>query len=270
MANSDTKFIGAIPDIYDQYLVPQIFESYAQDLAQRTAALAPSDILETAAGSGVVTRAVFPHLGENANYTVTDLNPPMLERARSTMPDDPRLNWKPTDALALDFADESFDLALCQFGVMFYPDRIKGNAEAYRVLRDGGHYIFNVWDQIADNEFADEVTKSLAELYPDDPPKFLDRTPHGYCDLDLIRSDLEAAGFSNVEIAKKTEISHAAHHSHPAIAYCQGTPLRNELVARDETGLQAATDHAALAIGKRFGQGAVTGKIQGFVVTALK
>lgn len=270
MTASDTKFIGAIPDIYDQYLVPQIFESYAEDLAQRMASHRPTDILETAAGSGVVTRAAFPHLASDANYTVTDLNPPMLDRARSTLPDDRRLNWKPTDALSLDFADESFDMMLCQFGVMFYPDRIKGNAEAYRVLRNGGRYIFNVWDQIADNEFADEVTKSLAEIYPDDPPNFLDRTPHGYYDLDLIRTDLEAAGFSNIEIAKKTEISRAAHHSHPAIAYCQGTPLRNELEARDASGPQAATDHAARAIGKRFGEGAVQGKVQGYVVTALK
>lgn len=270
MSDSDKKFVGAIPDIYDQYLVPLIFERHADDLAERMAGFAPKDILETAAGSGVVTRAAFKQLSDDARYVVTDLNAPMLDRARSTLPDDPRLSWQASDALSLDFPDAQFDLILCQFGVMFYPDRVKGNAEAHRVLRDGGRYIFNVWDHIGVNEFADEVTNALAEIYPDDPPAFLDRTPHGYYDLDLIRADLTAAGFSDIKIDMKTDVSHAAHHTHPAIAYCQGTPLRNELEARDPARLQEATDHAAAAIKKRFGDGAVQSKIQGYVVTATK
>ena len=130
MLATDKVFAGSIPELYDNVLVPLIFEVYAADMAGRVTEQPVHDVLETAAGSGVVTRALAPLLAADARYVVTDLNPPMLERARARQGDDPRLTWQPADALDLPFPDASFDAVCCQFGVMFFPDRIKGYAEA--------------------------------------------------------------------------------------------------------------------------------------------
>jgi ubiquinone/menaquinone biosynthesis C-methylase UbiE len=225
--------------------------------------------LEIAAGSGVVTRDLAPRLPSGANYIVTDLNQPMLDYAASRQPPDARIKWRQADALALPFEDAAFDLVCCQFGAMFFPDRISGYREARRVLKPGGHLLFNVWDRIEENIFADDVTTALAKMFPADPPRFLARTPHGYHDTALIRRELEAAGFSRVAIDTRADQSRASSARLPAVAYCQGTPLRNEIEARDAGRLEAATDHAASVIVERHGSGAVSAKIQAHVISAV-
>jgi ubiquinone/menaquinone biosynthesis C-methylase UbiE len=268
MSSTDKVFAGAIPEFYDGYLVPLIFQAYARDIAGRVAALRPTRVLETAAGTGVVTRALAPMLGKDASYTVTDLNQPMLDRAKAQQARDARITWKQADALALPFPDASFDAVLCQFGVMFFPDRIAGYREARRVLKPGGTFLFNVWDRIENNDFGDVVTQAAAEIFPTDPPRFLARTPYGYHDKSRIDADLRAGGFSTIDIATVTETSAAKSARDPAIAFCQGTPLRGEIEAHDAGALEKVTAHAAQAIAKRFGSGPVKGKIQAHVVTA--
>jgi SAM-dependent methyltransferase len=199
---------------------------------------------------------------------VTDLNQPMLDYAASRQAPDTRIKWRQADALALPFDDEAFDVVCCQFGAMFFPNRIAGYREAKRVLKPGGHFLFNVWDRIEDNVFADDVTNALAEIFPSDPPRFLVRTPHGYHDTALIRGELKAAGFRHVAIETRAEQSRASSAREAAIAYCRGTPLRSEIEARDAGKLDAATDYAAAAIARRHGGGKVAAKIQAHVITA--
>jgi ubiquinone/menaquinone biosynthesis C-methylase UbiE len=269
MLETDKIFAGSIPENYDRYMVPLIFEPFAADLARRAAAFSPDAVLEIAAGTGVVTRALAPKLSPGATYTVTDLNQPMLDYAAARQPPDSRIEWRQADALALPFEDAAFDLVFCQFGVMFFPDRISGYREARRVLRPGGHLLFNVWDRIEENVFANDVTNALAEMFPDDPPRFLARTPHGYHDTALIRREVEEAGFSNVAIETREERSRAPSPRLPALAYCQGTLLRSEIEARDAEKLAAATDHTASAIAGRHGSGEVSAKIQAHVIEAV-
>ena len=268
MSETDKVFAGSILENYDRYLVPLIFETFAQDIAHRVAALSPSSVLETAAGSGVVTRALTPRLAPDASYVVTDLNQPMLDYAATRQPADRRIRWRKADAQALPFEDAAFDIVCCQFGVMFFPDRRTGYREAKRVLKPGGRFMFNAWDRIEENVFANDVTDAVAEVFPKVSPRFLARTPHGYHDTALIRSELEKAGFSSVAIETRAEQSRAPSPRHPAVAYCQGTPLRNEIEARDADKLEAATDYAASMIAKRHGSGEVAGKIQAHVIVA--
>ena len=270
MSENDKVFSGSIPENYDRHMVPLIFESYARDISQRVAALAPKAVLETAAGSGVVTRALAPILPPDARYVATDLNQPMLDYARAKQDTDSRIRWQKADAQALPFEDAAFDVVCCQFGAMFFPDRPSGYREARRVLRPGGCFVFNVWDRIEENVFADDVTNALAELFPNDPPRFLARTPHGYHDTALIRSDLAKAGFSDVVIVTMEAQSRAPSPRHVALAYCQGTPLRNEIEARDPSGLEEATRRAAEALAQRFGSGAIEGRIRAYVMTAVR
>jgi ubiquinone/menaquinone biosynthesis C-methylase UbiE len=269
MTDVDKVFSGSIPELYDRYLVPLIFTGYADDLAARVAANMPKDVLETAAGTGVVTRALASRLPASARITATDLNQPMLDRAASQLASE-RVTWKHADAMALPFADASVDAVACQFGAMFFPDKVTSYKEARRVLKHGGRFFFSVWGKISDNEFADVVTQELAALFPQDPPRFLARTPHGFHDVGTIRDDLKAAGFSDVSVDTVDLRSRAPSPLEPAIAYCQGTPLRSEIEARDATGLDAATKRATEAIAQRFGRGAVDGRISAHVVSAVR
>ena len=270
MSATDKVFAGAIPKLYDDCMVPLIFSGFAEDLAEKAAASSPAAVLETAAGTGVLTRALAPKLAANARYVVTDLNQPMLDYAESRQGPDRRITWQQADVLALPFPDGHFDVVCCQFGAMFFPDKIKGYKETNRVLKPGGHFLFNVWDRIDDNVFANDVTRALAEVFPDKPPNFLARTPHGYYDERLIERELRAAGFSHVAIERTSKESRAQSALDVATAYCQGTPVRNEIEAQGIDKLQAATRHAAAAIAKRFGDGPVSAKIQALVALAQK
>ena len=188
------SFSGSIPEIYDKYLVPLVFEPYAIDLAQRVAGLPLTNVLELAAGTGVLTRRLARALPGSVFIIATELQQPMLDLAASVGTSRP-VEWRQADALELPYDKASFDAVVCQFGVMFFPDHARAFAEARRVLRRGGVFIFNVWDRIEDNEFALLVTESLAGLFPADPPSFMARVPHGYHDIAMIRRDLAAGGF---------------------------------------------------------------------------
>jgi SAM-dependent methyltransferase len=266
-STSDREFAGSIPQLYERYLVPLIFESYAKDLADRVALRKPAQVLEVAAGTGAVTRELARVLPSGVSIIASDLNQAMLDHAAATGTSRP-VEWRQADAMQLPFPNQSFDVVVCQFGVMFFPDKANAFAEMRRVLRPGGAYIFNVWDRIGENDFADVVTQSLAALYPDDPPRFLARTPHGYHDPSAVATDLARAGFDRpTEVVTMAARSRADSPRTPAIAYCEGTPLRGEIEARGATRLSEATDIAASAIASRFGAGAVDGKIQAHIVT---
>jgi SAM-dependent methyltransferase len=267
---TDTQFAGSIPELYDTCMVPLIFEPYADDLAERLAQLAPARVLETAAGTGVVTRALARSLPPGCEIVATDLNQPMLDRAAAVGAARP-VQWQQADALHLPFGDASFDAVVCQFGAMFFPDKVAAYAEARRVLRPGGTLLFNVWDRIEENEFADVVTQTLAQLFPDDPPCFLARTPHGYFDLQLIAQQLSQAGFGRpAAFTTVAARSRAPSPRMPCVAYCEGTPLRNEIEAPDPSRLATAIDAAERALVSAFGTGRVEGVLQGRVVTVAR
>jgi SAM-dependent methyltransferase len=262
---ADQDFIGSLPKVYQSHLVPLIFEPYAADLVNRLAARPVGRVLEIAAGTGAVTRALASVLPESVSIVASDLNQPMLDQAIAGGTTRP-VEWRQADALRLPFEDGAFDAVVCQFGVMFFPDKAKAFSEARRVLRPGGLLMFNVWDRLEENEFADAVTTALASLFPTDPPRFLARTPYAYYDRPTIERDLAHGGFiGSPQFTTVPERSRASSPQVPAIAFCQGTPLRNEIEARG-AGLGEATARAAEAIARRFGDRAVDGKIQAHVI----
>ncbi len=265
--DNDNGFTGSIPSLYEQHLVPLIFEPYSTHLANQLAERSVSRVLEIAAGTGVATRSLASLLPENVSIVATDLNQPMLEQAAAIGTKRP-VEWRQADAMQLPFRDGMFDAVVCQFGVMFFPEKSKAFSEVRRVLRLGGVFMFAVWDRIEENEFADTVTTALESLFPQDPPRFLARTPHGYYDHLTIERDLANGGFTaSPQTSTVAARSRATSSRIPAVAYCQGTPLRNEIEARDASRLGEATDVAAEAIAQRFGRGAVDGKIQAHIVT---
>lgn len=268
MAESDRRFAGSIPAFYDRHLGPLIFQAYADDLAARVAALAPARLLETAAGTGIVTRAMV-RACPYAAITASDLNQPMLDYA-ADQPGAGGVIWRQADAQSLPFAEASFDVVVCQFGAMFFPDRVAAYREARRVLSPGGRFLLGVWGDLAANDFARAVTDALAAHFPDDPPRFLARTPHGYAEIDTVRADLFAAGFAAVAVDTIEHRSTAPSPREAAVAYCHGTPLRSEIEARAPGSLDAATAAAEALLARRFGAGTIDGRIRAHVFTAAR
>ncbi len=246
MTATDSVFAGSIPALYDRHLVPMLFAPYAEDLAARVAALQPRRILETAAGTGIVTAALARSVPD-AEIVATDLNQAMLDVA-ATRVDSRRVTFAQADALALPFDDAVFDALVCQFGVMFFPDRVAGYREARRVLRPGGTLLFNVWDRIELNTVSDRLAKAVADLFPDAPPSFLTRVPFGYHDRDRIEADLRLAGFSEVAAETVQLSSPIGSAEEAAIGLCHGSPLRAEIEAHGPGALERATRAAAAAL----------------------
>ena len=273
MSNPVNKqFGGSVPSVYAQHLVPLIFEPYAVDLVNRLKARPRpiTRLLELAAGTGVVTRELASRLPESVQIVATDLNPPMLEQARAIGTSRP-VEWGQADAMQLPCPDASFDAVVCQFGVMFFPDKAKAFAETRRVLKPGGVFIFNVWDRMEENEFGHLVTVAQESVFPADPPRFLARTVFGHHDREVLTRALVDGGFTATpQVDTVVARSRASSARIAAMAWCQGTPLRGEIDARDASRLEEATDAAAKLIAQKFGSGAVDGKIQAVVITVEK
>lgn len=246
MTSSDTVFAGSIPGLYDRYLGPLLFRPYARTVARRAAQLAPLTILETAAGTGIVTEAVHNAV-PGAQIVATDLNPAMVEVAAQHIAND-NVSFRAADALDLPFDDETFDLVICQFGLMFFPDKVRGNSEAHRVLRDGGKYLVVVWDTLASNPASLITHEAVASLFDSDPPSFLARVPFGYSDPDSIVSDLSAAGFNDFTIETVALESDPMTAADAAIGLVAGCPLRNEIEQRDPSALDRAVRATADAL----------------------
>lgn len=240
----DAAFVGSVPEMYERLMVPLLFAEPATQLAATIGERRPHDVLETAAGTGVLTRRLA-RLEPTPRLVATDLNVPMLQEARRLAPD-AAVTWQVADALALPFRDASYDVVACQFGAMFFPDRVAGYREALRVLRPEGAFVFSVWDRISANPVADVVTSAVGL-------DFLARTPHGYYEPSQIEADLEAAGFGEVVIEVLGGTSRCTARE-GAVAYCQGTPLLGEIDRHPTLTVASATDLAETALRERYGE----------------
>jgi len=224
-------FIGSIPKHYDKELGPRLFESYADDLASRVAGLKPVSVLELAAGTGIVSRKLRDRLGSAAELVVSDLNEPMLRVAKSKFVADESVRFEQIDAMAIPYDDSTFDVLTCQFGVMFFPDKVKSFREGHRVLKPYGSYVFNVWGPWDSNPFARLVHETVMQFFPDSPPGFY-RVPFSYHDAEEIRDSLSEAGFSEVEMINVHLTSRIRSAEGFARGLIFGNPIYDEVLER--------------------------------------
>jgi len=263
----DTAFVGSVPEVYERLMVPMVFAEPASRTAatvDRWRAGREVDVLETAAGTGVVTRALDALGG--LRIVATDLNETMLAAGQRGAHGEVR--WQVADAQALPFDAESFDVVVCQFGMMFLPDKVIGCAEALRVLRPGGLFVFATWDRIEANEVSDVATRLLAEAAPGAGLDFLRRTPHGHHDVTVIEAWATAAGFADVAVERLGATSRTSADD-AAVALCQGTPLRGE-IARSPLTVEEATALVAVGLRERYGAGVFATPISWLQVTARR
>lgn len=262
--DAERTWVDSMPAAYERYLVPTVFRPFAVDLARRVAAYRPSRVLELAAGTGVVTRELVDALPD-ADVVATDLNEAMVGLGRERVPE---AAWQPADALDLPFDDGEFDAVVCQFGVMFYPDKPRGFAEAKRVLGGGGRFLANTWADLSTHTYESAVIAAFAQIFPADPPTFLAVTPHGYHDVETIAADLTAGGFQDAMIRSVTVDSVAASAADLAAGYCNGTPMRAEILQRgDLAKAQAALE---VELTERLGAGPISGQMAAYVIDAAR
>lgn len=267
--NSDVVFDGSIPEAYDRYLGPLLFEPFAALLAWRLAKLRPRKVLEVAAGTGILTRRLLEVLPARSRLTVTDLNEPMLNHARHKIGEDRRVDWRQADALELPFSPGEFDAVVCQFGLMFFPDKAKGVSEFYRVLAPGGHLLLSVWDSVEANPHSTIAQSAIAEFLPVDPPQFY-AIPFSYHDIPEIRKVVTAAGFNDVEIQTIKLTGKSQSATLAAKGFVRGNPVVNTIRERAPDKFDEIERLAAKRLNERYGPDPIRIPLQAHVVSALR
>lgn len=242
---ADSVFAHSTPALYDRYMGPLLFEPYANLIGDRCSLLKPDRVLETAAGSGIVTRAVHAAI-PGAQLVATDLNHAMLEFAAHSMHSE-HVSFQPADAQDLPFADSSFDLVICQFGVMFFRDKIRAYLEAHRVLRPNAHYLLSTFNRLDFNPIPKAAQNALSVLFPSEPFDYMERGPFCYADPAQIKRDLLAGGFTVLEI-ETIELSSRVNAQNAAQGLVLGSPLRSEIERRDPSALHHAVEAVAHAL----------------------
>lgn len=264
---SIVSFAGTIPQNYERYLGPFLFEPYAIDLVSRLKDKKYPAILELACGTGRVTA----HLSKSVKYdslTATDLNPDMIEVAKKIVSDD-RIKWMAADALYLPFPDESFDLVVCQFGIMFFPDKVKGIKEAYRVLKQGGKLLFNTWDKIENNPPIHLGSSIIESYFGDDPPIFyqVPFSMHNEKELESITSE---AGFRNIKISLVKKETSSSSVAGLATGLVEGNPVYLSIREKDPNLIEPIKEHIREELVKKFGENPLKSQLQAWVCEAEK
>jgi SAM-dependent methyltransferase len=251
-----------MPGAYERWLVPAVFRPFAVDLARRVSIRAPERILELAAGTGVLTHELLA-VEPSAQVTATDLNDAMVDVGRERAPG---ATWRPADAMDLPFGAAEFEMVVCQFGVMFFPDKPAAFAEARRVLTADGSLLVSVWGTIETHDFQAAVVAAIEHGFPDDPPTFMVSVPHGYADVDVVATDLRAGGLECTSIETVILEGRAASAADLAAGYCTGTPLRAGIEARGD--LRTTVAAVAHEMEARLGTGSVSGRMTAYVIEA--
>jgi len=260
-------FTGSVPVFYDRCLGPVLFEPYAADLAARLPEREGLRVLEIACGTGIVTRRLRAALPPSATLVATDLFDPMLDHARASVPD-AGIEWRQADIQALPFEDGSFDVVVCQFGLMFLPDKVEGFGEVRRVLAEGGTLLANVWQSKSENPHTEVIEELLVRLYPEDPPGFLE-IPYGYHEPHRVLADMSAAGWAGAELEDVRIEGIGPSASEFALGWTKGSPLTNDLIARD-ADLDAFASQLTEVLAQLGGEAPLTVPLAAIVISATR
>ena len=269
MSEQDVDFSGSIPSNYDRYLGPMFFQPYAEDLAQRVQVRPDGSVLELACGTGILTRVLRSRLAPTVKLMATDLNEPMLRNAIDKFHVGELVQWQEVDATNLPFADATYDAVVCQFGLMFIPDKRAAVRETYRVLKPGGSFLFNVWDAMEDNELAKIAHETIVSFFDRDPPNFYE-VPFGYHDRGEIEKLMTQEGFRAIQISVVAKESKASQAENAAKGLVEGNPVVVAITERDPSLVPKITDAVAAAIKSRFGDVSVRAPMRAIIVQARR
>ena len=268
MAQENAAFVGSVPENYDRYLGPAFFAPYAEDIVARVPMRDGISVLETACGSGIVTKHLRKALPGSARLVATDLNEGMVALARQKLGAE-AVEWEVADAMSLPFADGSFDAVVFQFGLMFMPDKAVAVREAHRVLKPGGKFLFNVWDSMKENDFSRLAHHTILSFFTDDPPRFFE-IPYGFYDQALTRDLLGDVGFQDINTTAVDLTSVSPSATAAARGLIQGTPVFVAVKERDASRIPALTEAVAAALERECGSAPCRGRMRAFVWEATR
>ena len=269
MSEQDITFSGSVPANYDRYLGPMLFQPYAEDLAERLQVRPGGSVLEHACGTGILSRVLRSKLGPTVKLMATDLNEPMLQNAMRKLRVEELVQWQVVDATSLPFADATYDAVVCQFGLMFVPDKRAAVRETYRVLKPGGSFLFNVWDAMEHNELAKIAHETIASFFDRDPPKFYE-VPFGYHDRVEIEKLMRQEGFHAIQVSVVPKESKINQAEEAAKGLIEGNPVVLEIVERDPSLVRKIIDALTAAIKSRFGNSSVRAPMRAIIVQAQR
>jgi len=269
MADRDAAFVGSIPEKYDRYLGPIYFHHYADDLAARLPVAPNMRVLETACGTGILTQRLVRRLGGQGTVVATDLNEPMIVYAQQKGFGDSALEWRQADATKLPFEDTSFEAALCQFGLMFFPDKIAGLREAFRVLKPGGRCLFSTWDSLEFNTIGKITHETVASFFPADPPQFY-LVPFSLHDPTLIREWLDRVGFRSVECHTVDKVGVSPTAADAASGVIEGSPIYTAIMERRPEALDDIKATVARNFTAKFGDHPMRCPLRAFIFSASR
>ncbi len=269
MSEQHVAFVGSIPENYDRYLGPALFEPYAADLVERIKVPDGASVLELACGTGIVTRRLRDHLPPGVKLVATDLNEAMMAYAARKFRPGEAIEWKQADAANLPFDDQSFDVVVCQFGLMFVPDKARAVREAYRVLKPGGTFLFSVWDAIEQNDLCHIAHTTISTFFEDDPPNFYE-VPFCMHDPEVILSFLTAAGFNDSQVSLVTLPCISPSAVEAATGLVKGNPVRAAIEERNPAALPEIVEAVAKAVAARCGDNPVRASMQAFIGTGVR
>lgn len=269
MLDQAARFAGDIPAKYDCSLGPHLFADYGADLARRVAAAKPRRVLEIAAGTGIVTRMLRDALPPSTYLVASDLNSPMLAVAREKFAATEQVAFRQADATTLPFADGAFDTVVCQFGLMFFPDKAEAYRETFRVLAPNGRYYFNVWDSFEFNSFARIAHEAIGRFFDGDAPAFF-TVPFGYHRIDAIKASLMQAGFAgiSIDVIRIEKIIEDVRCLAEGLVF--GNPIAMEIGARGTCDAATIADAVTAALQDEFGRNAQRMSLQAIVLAAHK
>jgi ubiquinone/menaquinone biosynthesis C-methylase UbiE len=267
MENKNAEFAGSIPAAYDRYLGPILFQPYAEDLAGRLEPGENSSVLELACGTGILSRVLRDRLPATARLVATDLNEPMIQNAAAKFSRSDAIEWKQADACNLPFGDKSFDAVVCQFGMMFVPDKALAAREALRVLKPNGVFLFSVWSSLEQNPLGRIAHETITSFFDKDPPTFY-QVPFGYHDQGEIKRVLEAAGFGDIRMDEVSKVSVATKVEDAAAGLVEGNPVSVAIAERDASLLPVIRTAVADALHKHFGGSTFRAPMRALIVQA--
>ena len=267
MPDSNAAFVGEIPQNYDRYLGPALFQPYAADLVARLDS--PENVLELACGTGIVTRQLRDRLIPGAKIVATDLNESMLSYAKQKFETSETIDWKQADATDLPFADQTFDAVLCQFGMMFFPDKEQAAREVFRVLKPGGVFLFNVWDAIEENDLPHIAHTIISKFFNDNPPNFYE-LPFSFHDADKIELLLAQAGFRHIECSIVSMTAEAVSAREVTRGLVHGSPVIGAIRERDESQIPAIENAIASQVAAQCGEAPVHARMRAVVCSAVR
>jgi SAM-dependent methyltransferase len=269
MADRDAAFVGTIPENYDRYLGPLFFHAPADEVAARLEVRPGLRVLETACGTGIVTERLLARLAGRGRVVATDVNEPMLAYAAAKLAAAGPVQWRPADAMKLPFDDRAFHAVVCQFGLMFFPDKPAGLREAFRVLASNGRLLLHVWDRLEDNPVARITHETVATFFPSDPPQFY-TVPFSLHDVGVVRGWLEAAGFVDIQAERLTLAGTSPSALDAARGLIEGNPIYLDIVQRRPAALPDIRAAVARNLAEVLGDRPLRGPLRTILYTARR